>query len=241
MICICGATPLEIYWLKKGMTKKAEWRAGSAQYYLGLYSNQKILLIQTGIGGKNLRHAIKGVFPHYDIRLAINIGCAGAIMPHMRIAHLNIPPMIGVHINHTYYHPHSEWLQFARFTAMSFKRAKVHFFSALTIQAALDREDKKTLHKTSPDLGCVDLESYYFAQFFSDLQIPYLIIRAVSDTWDFSLPPIPYADPSCWKKWSCMPILSRQLPRILFFHLAVIRACWTNQRFIRYFVRMLET
>jgi len=243
MIGICSATPLEIYWIKKELTKVTEWGTGSARFFQGVYLDQKILLIQSGIGRKNIRRALKGLFPYPEIRLAINIGCTGAIVPQMEIAHINIPPQIRLHIKNGYYQPHHEWLNFAVDTAISFKRTKTHFFPALTIQTALDREGKLDLHRKAPDLGCVDLESYYFAQFFSERQIPYVIIRAVSDTWNLRLPPIPYLNPSCWKKWSCTPIFSRHLLHILLFHLAAIRACWTNQRFIRYFldrIRMLE-
>ncbi|MGA1864203.1 MAG: hypothetical protein ACMUHX_04000 [bacterium] len=241
LICICGASPLEIFWIKRGLKIKATWREGSALYLFGTYSGQKVLLVQSGIGGKNIRCALRDLPLKYDIGLAINIGCTGSLVPHLRVAHLNIPCQIRLYKqNNLNYTPNKKTLLFARSRAISFKRAKSHFLPALTIKKAMDREEKMALLRNDPDLGCIDLESFYFARFFSDIQIPYLIVRAVSDTWDFNLPPVPYLSPSCWRRWTYMPGISKQLPNILRFHIAVIKACWANQRFVRYLIRGIE-
>jgi len=204
-------------------------------YQFGTYLNKKILLVQSGIGGKNIRRALRSLPLKYDISLAINIGCTGSLVPSIRIAHLNIPCQIKLYKEQAMnFIPQKEVLAFAHSTANEFNRATSHFFPALTVKKVFDREEKMALHRNAPELGCVDLESYYFAQFFSKLQIPYLIIRAVSDTCELSLPPVSYLSPSYWKRWAHMPELSKQLPSILRFHLAVIQACWINQRFINF-------
>lgn len=242
IICICGASPLEILWIKRGLKIKSEWGEGSVIYRFGTYSDQKVLLVQSGIGGKNIRRALCELPLKYDIGLAINIGCTGSLVPHLRIAHLNIPCQIRLHKqNNLNYTPKKKTLLLARSRAISFKRVKSHFLPALTIKKVIDRKEKIALRRNDPELGCIDLESFYFARFFSDIQIPYLIVRAVSDMWDFNLPPVPYLSPSCWYRRTYMPGISKQLPNILRFHLAVIRACWTNQRFVGYLIRGIKS
>jgi nucleoside phosphorylase len=241
LICICGASPLEILWIKRGLNKRAEWREGSALYRFGTYLDQKVLLIQSGIGGKNIRRALRDLPLKYDIGLAINIGCTGSLVPYLRIAHINIPCKIKLDKQQgVNYMPQKEILVFARFTAISFRGGKAHFLPALTVKKALDREEKLALHRNDPELGCIDLESFYFARFFSEAHIPYLIVRAVSDTRDFSLPPVPYLSPFCWRRRTYMPKISKQLPNILRFHIALIQACWTNQRFINLLIRSIR-
>lgn len=241
LICICGASPLEILWIKRGLNIKEERREGSALYRFGNYLDQKVLLVQSGIGGKNIRRALRDLPLKYDIGLAINIGCTGSLVPDLRTAHLNIPCQIKLDkqqgVNYT---PQKKIFAFAYYTAISFKRGKSHFLPALTVKKAIDREEKMTLLRNDPELGCIDLESFYFARFFSGLHIPYLIVRSVSDTWDFTLPPAPYLSPLCWRRWAYMPRLSKQLPNILRFHLAVIQACWTNQRFINLLIHSIR-
>jgi len=238
MICICGATNLEIHWIRKVLIREEEWAQGSALYLQGSYQGKRILLIRSGIGAKNIRRALRHIPPDQKIALAINIGCAGSVMPHMRVAHLNIPVRIGLHMDETdEFVPERGLLAFAHNIAMAFKRRKVHFLPSLTVKKAFDREEKRALHHSAPELGSVDLESYYFARFFSEIHIPYLIVRSVSDTWDHRLPPVPYLSPSCWKSWRRMPRPSIELPNILRFHLGVILACWINQRFIHLFIR----
>jgi nucleoside phosphorylase len=238
MICICGATHLETHWIRKALIREEEWGQGPALYLQGSYQGKSILLIRSGIGGKNIRRALRHIPPDHKIGLAINIGCAGSVMPHMRVAHLNIPVRIGLHMHEANdCIPEKGLLTFARSMAMAFKRTKVHFLPSLTVKKAFNREEKRVLHHSAPELGSVDLESYYFARFFSELRTPYLIVRSVSDTWDHRLPPVPYLNPSCWKSWRRMPRPSIELPNIVRFHLGVILACWINQRFINLFIR----
>jgi nucleoside phosphorylase len=238
VICICGATHLEIHWIRKALIREEEWAQGSALYTQGSYQGKRILLIRTGVGAKNIRRALRLITPDQEIGLAINIGCAGSIMPHMRVAHLNIPVRIGLHMHETdECVPERGLLTFSRTVAMGFKRRKVHFLPSLTVKKAFNREEKRVLHHAAPELGSVDLESYYFARFFSELRIPYLIVRSISDNWDHGIPAVPYLSPSCWKSWRRMPRPSIELPNIVRFHLGVILACWVNQRFIRFFIR----
>lgn len=232
-ICICGATPQEIFWIKRGLTGKTEWREGPSKYHFGTYMGQKTLLVQSGIGGKNIRRALRNLPSRLRIRLAINIGCTGSLSPYMRIAHLNIPPQIRLHMKEAALcMTEKRMLALACLTANSFRGSKVYFLPSMTVKRVFDREDKLDLHREFPDLGCVDMESYYFAQFFSQLSIPYLIIRSVSDTCNLRLPPFQYLNAFWWKRRRLIPRPVNQLPNILRFHLAVIMACWTNQRFI---------
>lgn len=240
LICICGASPLEILWIKRGLNKRAEWREGSKLYRFGTYLEQKVLLVQSGIGGKNIRSTLRDLPLKYDIGLAINIGCTGSLVPYLRIAHINIPCQIKLDKQQSVnYMPQKKILVFAHSTAILFKKGKSHFLPTLTVKKVLGREEKMALHRVYPKLGCIDLESFYFARFCSELHIPYLIVRAVSDTWDFSLPPVPFLSPFCWRRLTYMPKISKQLPNILRFHLAVIRACWTNQRFVHLLIRRI--
>jgi hypothetical protein len=157
------------------------------------------------------------------------------------VAHINIPCQIRLYNqNNLNYTPKKKTLLFARYTAISYKRIKSHFLPALTIKKTINRKEKMALLRNNPELGCIDLESFYFARFFSEVNIPYLIIRSVSDTLDFVLPPTPYLSPLCWRRKAYMPGLSKQLPNILRFHIAVIKACWTNQRFVKHLIRSIK-
>jgi nucleoside phosphorylase len=232
---------LEILWIKRGLNIESEWKEGPAFFRFGTYLDQKVLLVQSGIGGKNIRGALRDLPLKYDIGLAVNIGCTGSLVPYLRTAHLNIPSKIKLYEQKNLsYTPQKKTLGFARSVAISFKRGKSHFLPALTIKKVIHREEKIALLRNDPELGCIDLESFYFARFFSEVQIPYLIVRAVSDTCDFTLPPIPYLSPLCWRRRAYMPRLSKELPNILRFHLAVIKACWTNQRFINHLIRNIK-
>ena len=242
-ICICGATSQETFWIKKALTPQMEWKEGSAIYRLGTCSGKKICLIQSGIGRKNLIRALCKIPFDHNIILALNIGCTGSLLPYLKISNLNIPPQISLHLKkHSKQMPPKDLLYLALLTARSFKRIKAHFLPSLTVKKTFDKKDKLALHRTAPHFGCIDMESYYFAQFFSQHKIPYLVIRSVSDTRYFKLPPFPFLSPSCWKnkKSGLIPVPMSHLPCILRFHTALYFACWTNQSFVLALIKKFQ-
>ncbi|MBN2372764.1 hypothetical protein JXL19_03095 [bacterium] len=242
VICICGATPQEIFWIKRGLIGKTIWEKGRSIYYYGSYMGKRALLVQSGIGGKNIRRSLRNLPKELKIRLALNIGCAGSLMPYMKIAHLNIPPQVRLREKDAAsFNTGKEMLALACSTAGSFRASKVSFLPSMTVKSAFDREDKIALHRESPDLGCVDMESYYFASFFSLLDIPYLIIRSVSDTWNFKLPPLTYLNPFWWKRHHLIPRPIDQVPNVLRLQFAVIFACYANQRFVSRLMNVIKS
>lgn len=241
LICICGATPLETLWLKRGLTGHIKWKEGPAWYQIGQYMGERVILVQSGIGGKNIRRALQNLPKNPRIKLAFNIGCTGALVPSMKTAHLNVSSRILLYTdNDTHYIPEKDMLDLARSAIINFKCPNAHFLPSMTVKGPFDREDKMALHKKVPDLGCVDLESYYFAQFFARLRIPYLIARSVSDTWNLRLPPSAGLNPFWWKRKRWLPAPVKQLPDILRFHLAAIMACRKNQKFAGYLIEQIR-
>ncbi|MGA1795053.1 MAG: hypothetical protein ACMUIL_04250 [bacterium] len=214
------------------MCRKREWAIGSARFVKGIYLKHPVLLVQSGIGRRNIHRALSNLPDDRAIAAAINIGCTGALVPEMKVAHLNIPQEIRLHPQGSVETVPEAMFVHARSAAGAFGTAKVHFRPSATVAGAFDPEQKRALRLKAPDIGCVDLESYHFARFFAQRGIPSLVARGVSDTYDAVLPPVSWCDPSCWKRWHRMGVPSGKLLGAIRFHLAVLMACWINRRFV---------
>lgn len=232
MICICGATPIETFWINKGICGKREWAIGSARFVKGTYLKHPVLLVQSGIGRRNMHRALSNLPDDRTIGSAINIGCTGALVPAMKVAHLNIPREIRLHPEGSVETVSEAMFMHARSAAGAFRMGRVHFRPSATVNTAFDREQKHALRLKAPDIGCIDLESYHFARFFAQRGIPCLVARGISDTYNAVLPPVSWCDPSCWRRWHRMGIPSRKLLCTIRFHIALLMACWMNRRFV---------
>ena len=195
MLIIMGALKEEIKDLLSPMVldETSSWKG--CHFYRGSYKNKGVVLVQTGIGKNQAEEATRFVLDHYPVTALISLGFAGALTENLKIGdivvcvtlccageHEAIPPS-----KSKYYNSDASLISLAERNVQS-KTTSFHQGSSVTVaKPASTQEAKQTLAKTfSADV--VEMENYWIAQIASARQIPFIAIRAISDTLQDSLP-----------------------------------------------------
>jgi nucleoside phosphorylase len=190
VIALLAAMREELIGVQKRMVVEETLVQHGWRLFRGEYEKKEILLVQTGVGREKAEAAADFVLEQYPISTLISFGFAGALSPTLRIGDVVLCLKL-----HCKSNPNAGSLD-----------ASVHSLLPLATQAAQETasclhmgdnvtvdelvtqaEEKQILGQTFRALT-VDMESYWVARAVSARQIPFLAVRAISDTLTQSLP-----------------------------------------------------
>ena len=198
MIGIIGAMDEEILELKKIIDVKEERDILGVTFYLGLLNDKEVILVKSKIGKVASSFVATLLVSNFDVDYIINIGTCGAVS--RKLKYLDI--VVG---NRLFYHD-------ADVTAFGYKYGQMaqcpHYFecdSALVEKAkrfeniyigdlvsgdefVVDSDKMQTKIKThfnEFDILACDMESTSIAHVCTLANIPFIIIRTISDVLDF--------------------------------------------------------
>jgi len=189
-ICILGAVKEEIAGIKGRMTIESKRRFGKADVWRGIWEGRRITLVRTGIGKKRAAEALLQVLNNFPISTVISIGYAGGTHADLKTGDLLIAdkilaaskdgnPPVEIPITST----------LAEKLANLQKSDKFALFTGclLTVGEVVHRpEDKKALGVKYGAMA-LDMETSVLAQIAAAKEVPFLSIRAISDTVDEEL------------------------------------------------------
>jgi len=157
----------------------------------GILAKRDIVLMQTGMGKEPAKQAAEYILEHFSPSVVISLGFGGALTTDLKVGDLVLSSEL---FHHSYpdsrrsQKSHHELLDTAT-RVMEANTARIIVGSGLTIDRLVsDPEEKATLGKTY-NAQVVDMESYWIAETVAFQKVPFLGVRAISDTLDYCLPP----------------------------------------------------
>ncbi len=196
MIAIIGAMPEEVAELLRLLKNKQEIKYPAFTLYSGVLGHHKALVAQCGIGKVNAA-ALTQLVLMQGAKQIIVTGVAGAIDPNLRVGDIVISSdavqhdvdvtglgyKIGEVPGETLVYLADKQLQALAFEATQ-TLTEVNSVVGRVVsgdQFIYDPEMTKWLHKTFK-ASCAEMEGASVAQICSKWQIPFVIIRSISDT-----------------------------------------------------------
>ncbi len=187
-ICILGAVRQEISGLKSRMHVEEQIRLGKSDLWRGTLEDQPVILVRTGIGKKNAVASLAGVMDRFPLGMILSIGYAGGLNPDLDVGDLLIADKILDGVGQP--SPPTSSASWAIDSALVDRamavpvgqKAKATQGQLLTVdQVVADPEEKQKLYNQSGAMA-VEMETSALVQLAQEKAIPFLSIRAISDT-----------------------------------------------------------
>ncbi|MBS9784550.1 MAG: 5'-methylthioadenosine/adenosylhomocysteine nucleosidase [Oceanivirga sp.] len=196
MIGILGAMYEEVSVIVSEMTNVTEDKIANLKFFKGKYDNKDLVIVQSGIGMVNASIATTLLYERYNVDKIIFSGVGGAVLENIKTLDLVIGDSFVEYqfdvtsagnyvkgqiagtskrdIDPTY-----ELLEIAK-TVES--KVPKHYGRIASADVFVDSYDEKTRIRDEFDAAVVDMESAAVAQTCTVLNVPYLIIRSISDS-----------------------------------------------------------
>jgi adenosylhomocysteine nucleosidase len=191
MIALLGALPDELIGVAKDMVSTQHTSYRGWRLIEGKYANKKIVLMQTGMGKDRAKQATEYLLEHYSVSAVISLGFGGSLVADLEIGDLVLCREV-FHHNHPDsqdFFPSDPNLIATATRIMEGKPEHLLIGNGLTVdQLAFNPEEKAALGKIY-QAQVVDMESFWVAEIVAHHKIPFLGLRAISDTLYERLPP----------------------------------------------------
>jgi len=193
MLVILGALKEEIADMRSKMIIEDTFVEQNSRIYKGKYRDMDILLGQTGIGKENAERATEFILGKYPVSTIISLGFSGALVDDLKVG--NVVLNTTLHSEETQQKERQETqnpiYSDANLvsTATGTQEIKTSQVSSVTMANPIVDPEKKLLLGKTFHAEVVDMESYWIARKASASSIPFLGVRAISDTAKDKLPP----------------------------------------------------
>jgi adenosylhomocysteine nucleosidase len=205
-IGLIGAMPAEVDCLKRALSLDDTFQRGTILFYRGSYRGQKIILARSGVGKVNAAIAVQVMIHHFKPKGIFGFGVAGAINPDCAIGDIILGEKL---IQHDFgWFTKGQFVPEQLFFYRDKKKEKIPWFvshpvlikTAQNIGQQASFQNKKiytgvivsgdqviSMEEKRKDLAlrynalATDMESAAIAQAAFMNQVPFLIIRAISD------------------------------------------------------------
>lgn len=147
-------------------------------------SHTGLALVETGEGPRNASRVLRSWLEKKNARAVINIGFAGSLSPRLQIGDIVIAREVRSHAE-SFDASASPLFQIAERTGNARSVIAVTV-DEIICEAAAKRRLAESF--TANETGSVDMESAAVALVCTELKIPFLIVRSVSDAFDEDLP-----------------------------------------------------
>lgn len=195
MIALLGALREEVSGLQRQMGLEKVLAEPTCHLYRGEYRGRDVLLAQTGFGRQRVEIATKLILERYSVTTLVSLGFAGALAAQLRLGdvvvcstlHCAMEPTQEAHWPRSYHSDEG----LLRLATQALEDTTVRFCigSGVTVPQPICSPEKKRELGAAFQAHIVDMESYWIAKIASDRQIPFVAVRAITDTWRDNLPP----------------------------------------------------
>ncbi len=192
MIVILAAMDEEISALKELMSIEKERIIHNTECTFGVLGGKDVLLAKSGVGKVEAAVRVTMLLSLFDIDYLINIGSAGSLDENIPVGSVIIPNVLGVHDfdvpdekwtknftdqRHTFY-PDQRLLDIAKMISDD----KTFFAPHVSGDAFIYRNDQIDKIKNEfPRAKSCEMEAAAIANACEIMDVPYIIIRAISD------------------------------------------------------------
>lgn len=150
-------------------------------------SGIEVVFLETGIGKKNINYCIPKMLKEHRVDFAIFFGFMGALNKNIKVGDIIIPSRFtDISEPGEEYGASQKLLGFCRFLEKD-NSIKLHFTDKnITVDRVYLGAEKLSVKKNNPEMSSLDMEAFSIAKIFSKENVPFIIISAVFDEWDFS-------------------------------------------------------
>jgi 5'-methylthioadenosine/S-adenosylhomocysteine nucleosidase len=191
MLALLGALKEEIVDLRKDMALEEAFTWQGCHIYHGEYRNKAVLLVQTGIGKERAEAATRFILEHYPVTALVSLGFAGALTEELKVGDIILCSTLCCANGLSKGNPCSSDARLVSLSLQALGDAAIGLCqgrSATVAQLVSSPEAKLALAKAF-HADIVDMESYWIGKIASASQVPFLAVRAISDTVQDSLLP----------------------------------------------------
>lgn len=201
-IGIIGAMDCEVSELKQKLENLEEIKHGNLQINLGTFYGHKIVLVKSGIGKVNAALCTQYIIDKFNPDYIINTGIAGGIAENLKVGEMVIGEKLvqydfdvtafgyakgylctGIESDKPTYFNSDEGLM-AKLERISDEKVKIHKGIIASGDSFIsDLERKKEIHNLF-NATAVEMEGCAIAQTSNANNIPFVVIRAISDLAD---------------------------------------------------------
>ena len=177
-IAIIGAIKDEIAGVKKEMqiTDTLRWQSGNA--FAGTWQGRPIVLVRSGMGCECAKIALAEIAEKYDLERVVSIGYAGALDPALQVGDLIIADKV------VYY---ETMKSYSLDKELSDPMPEVRRGTLLTVDSPATKPQEKKALREKYSAVAVDMETSALAEEAQARDLPFVSIRAVTDTADQEL------------------------------------------------------
>jgi len=199
-IGIIGAMAQEVKVLTENLTDLQTWEQAGATFFQGNYAGQEVIVVESGIGKVLSSITTSLLIQHYQVDAVINTGSAGGIGAGLAVGDLVISDKLAYHdvdvtgFGYEYgqlpggmplYYEADQQLIAAVEKAAEQTGHQVKKGLIVTGDAFIDSPDKiQTILNHFPDALACEMEGASIAQTAQQFNVPFLVVRAMSDTAD---------------------------------------------------------
>ncbi|MDF2803968.1 MAG: 5-methylthioadenosine/S-adenosylhomocysteine nucleosidase [Anaerocolumna sp.] len=202
-IGIIGAMEEEVEQLKQKMNNVNVCSKASMDFYTGLLEGKECVIVRSGIGKVNASVCTQILIDNYDIKMVINTGIAGSLKSEINVGDIVISTDAMQHdvdvrgFGYDYgVIPQMETSIFKaeeRITDLAYRISKnvckdieTHLGRIVSGDQFISDKEKKEWISSQFGASCTEMEGGAIAQTAYLNQIPFLILRAISDKADGS-------------------------------------------------------
>jgi adenosylhomocysteine nucleosidase len=184
-ICILGAVKEEIAGIKGRMKIDRKSKLGTADIFYGTWERKSIILVRTGIGKIRAGGALAMVLEKYSLSMVISIGYAGGTHPDIKAGDLLVarrflslpndgspPEKIDV----------TSCLAKQAEKVPPSEKYSAYKGSLLTVNEVICKPEDKKMFGEKYGVNAIDMETSVLAQMAAVRKLPFLSVRAISDT-----------------------------------------------------------
>lgn len=197
-IGIIGAMAQEVEILQAALTDKTTWEQAGAKFYQGIIDDQEVIVVESGIGKVLASITTSLLIQKYDVDVIINTGSAGGIGQGLAVGDVVLSDQVAYHdvdvtgFGYEYgqlpagmplYYEASQGLIQAFEQAA--KEAELNTKTGLIVTGDTfvnSSEKVQEILSHFPQALACEMEGAAIAQTARQFNVPFIIIRAMSDT-----------------------------------------------------------
>lgn len=197
-IGIIGAMAQEVEVLKQNLQDIRTWKMAGATFYSGNYADHEVIVVQSGIGKVLSSITTSLLIQQYEVDAIINTGSAGGIGSGLAVGDLVVPDKLAYYdvdvtaFGYLYgqlpagmplYYEADEKLLAAVEKAAKKTGHQVKKGLIVTGDSFISSSDKiKEILSHFPEALACEMEGAAIAQTARQFDVPFLVVRAMSDT-----------------------------------------------------------
>lgn len=186
MISIVAALPEEVRYFCR--CHDLERHAGDTPGWMGSVAGRKLEVRCTGVGARKARASLDQIVDSRASEVLIFVGSAGALTGSLKVGDLLVADRFVSSVDPTDVKWASESRWFARAAALAKARVGPILTTPEVVSSAEAKRELALRHALERENAAVDMESHAWATLAIEAKIPFVVLRAISDTVDEDLP-----------------------------------------------------